>query len=78
MGVRVLLALLVLGLSSSLAAPAIPDDLSNDPLDRGALIALPGIYQVEARFTVGGLSTRLNGEQQLDTGGPVTSVDRSR
>ena len=74
MGVRVLLALVVLGLSPSLAAPAIPDDLSNDPLDRGALIALPGIYQVEARFTVGGLSTRLNGEQQLDTGGPVTVV----
>jgi hypothetical protein len=74
MGVHLLLALLVLGLTPSLAASAIPDDLSDDPLDRGALIALPGIYQLEARFTVGGLSTRFDGEQRLDTGGPVTVV----
>lgn len=40
------------------AAAAPPDDLSDDPLDRGVLLALPSLYRVEARMHVDALVTR--------------------
>ena len=39
------------------AAAAPPDDLSDDPLDRGALLALPSLYRVEATIHVEALRT---------------------
>lgn len=40
------------------AAAAPPDDLSDDPLDRGVLLALPSLYRVEATMHVEALRTR--------------------
>jgi hypothetical protein len=40
------------------AAAAPPDDLSDDPLDRGVLLALPSLYRVEATLHVQALRTR--------------------
>ncbi len=40
------------------AAAAPPDDLSDDPLDRGVLLALPSLYRVEATMRVEGLRTQ--------------------
>jgi S1-C subfamily serine protease len=74
LGVRLLLALLLTILAPALASAAIPDELSRDPLERGALIALPGVYQLEARFAVTGLTTRFEGAEPLDLDGPVTVV----
>ena len=47
-----LTALALLGTAAG-AAAAPPDDLSDDPLDRGALLALPSLYRVEATIHVG-------------------------
>lgn len=69
---RLLLALLMVAVTPALAVAAIPDDLSGDPLDRGALVALPGVYELEARFTVESLSTRFEGEEELEIDGPIT------
>ena len=46
-----LTALALLGTAAG-AAAAPPDDLSDDPLDRGALLALPSLYRVEATIHV--------------------------
>ena len=52
-----LTALALLGTAAG-AAAAPPDDLSDDPLDRGALLALPSLYRVEATIHVEALRTR--------------------
>lgn len=39
------------------AAGAPPDDLSDDPLDRGALLALPSVYRVDVTLRVDALRT---------------------
>ena len=57
MGVRALVAVILLALLA-LAPPALaarPDDLSRDPLDRAALLALPSVYRVEVVVHVRGL-----------------------
>ena len=51
-----LTALALLGTAAG-AAAAPPDDLSDDPLDRGALLALPSLYRVEATIHVEALRT---------------------
>ncbi len=58
--VRRLAALLLLpGLAAPAAASALPpSDLSDDPLDRGALLALPGLYRLRVDVTVEALVTR--------------------
>ena len=52
-----LTALALLGAAAG-AAGAPPDDLSDDPLDRGVLLALPSLYRVEATMHVQALRTR--------------------
>jgi S1-C subfamily serine protease len=47
-----LLALLVLVATAGGAAAAVPDGLSGDPLDRGTLLALPGVYRVATTIRV--------------------------
>jgi hypothetical protein len=39
-------------------AGAVPDDLSEDPLDRGTLLALPSLYRVDMTLRVEALRTR--------------------
>ena len=53
----VIAALLVTLASAGGAAAAIPWGLSDDPLDRGALLALPSVYRVDAVLHVDGLRT---------------------
>lgn len=56
---RALIAVLLAALA--LAPPALasaPDDLSRDPLDRAALLALPSIYRVEVTMHADALRTR--------------------
>lgn len=53
--IAALLACLALA-SPALAAP--PDDLSRDPLDRAALLALPSVYRVEVTMHVDALKLR--------------------
>src|SRR5262245_43745426 len=59
---RALLALLVAAAAllgpAAWAAAAAPDDLSDDPLDRGVLLALPSLYRVEATMHVDALRTQ--------------------
>jgi hypothetical protein len=50
-----LAVLAVLALSVSGAAAAVPDDLSADPLDRAALLALPSVYRVDVTIRVNAL-----------------------
>ena len=53
---RVLLAALLAALTvAGPASAALPADLSADPLDRGALLALPSIYRVDVTIRVDGL-----------------------
>lgn len=40
------------------AVAALPSDLSSDPLDRGALLALPSVYRVDVTIRVRALVTR--------------------
>jgi hypothetical protein len=57
-GVRLIAALMVvLGLVAP-AAAAPPDDLSADPLDRAALLALPSVYEVRVEIDVPALRRR--------------------
>lgn len=59
MGVRSLIAALVAALTlASGAVAAAPDDLSPDPLDRAALLALPSVYRVEVTMHVEALRLR--------------------
>ncbi len=44
-----------LSLGASGAAAAVPDDLSADPLDRAALLALPSVYRVDVTIRVAAL-----------------------
>ena len=60
-----LTAIALLGTAAG-AAGAPPDDLSDDPLDRGALLALPSLYRVEATIHVEALRTR-GGRRSLRT-----------
>jgi S1-C subfamily serine protease len=46
------LALLILVATAGGAAAALPDDLSDDPLDRGVLLAMPSVYMVETTIRV--------------------------
>ena len=56
---RVLLvALTLLAAIPGGAAAAIPEELTRDPLERGALIALPSVYRLEASFSVEAIVTR--------------------
>ena len=56
---RRLAALLVtVALWAPATASALPSDLSDDPLDRGALLALPGVYRLQVDVTVDALVTR--------------------
>ena len=52
-----LAALLVTFATATGAAGAIPSDLSDDPLDRGTLLALPSVYRVEVVLHVDALRT---------------------
>ena len=55
--VALTLALAALLAAAAGAAAAPPDDLSADPLDRGALLALPSVYRVEMTMHVEALRT---------------------
>ena len=55
--VALTLALAALLAAAAGAAAAPPDDLSADPLDRGALLALPSVYRVEMTMRVKALRT---------------------
>ncbi len=55
--VALTLALAALLAAAAGAAAAPPDDLSADPLDRGALLALPSVYRVEMTMRVQALRT---------------------
>jgi len=46
------LALLILVASAAGAAAAVPDDLTDDPIDRGVLLAMPGVYRVTTTIRV--------------------------
>lgn len=53
---RVLIAALACALAAaSPAAAALPSDLSADPLDRGALLALPSVFRVDVTIRLDGL-----------------------
>jgi hypothetical protein len=57
---RAVLSLLAAAVALAVAAPAAaqpPSDLSADPLDRGALLALPSVYRVDVTLRVQGLVT---------------------
>ena len=55
---RTLLAALLVTLATAAgAAAAIPPDLSDDPLDRGTLLALPSVYRVDVVLHVDALRT---------------------
>jgi S1-C subfamily serine protease len=49
------LAILVLVAAAGGASAAVPSDLSDDPLDRGVLLALPSVYQVTTTVRVNAL-----------------------
>ena len=51
------LALLVLLAAAGGASAAVPSDLSDDPIDRGVLLALPSVYQVTTTIRVNARST---------------------
>jgi hypothetical protein len=52
-----LLAAAALGCAAAGAAAAPPDDLTDDPLERGALLALPSLYRVDMTLRVEALRT---------------------
>jgi hypothetical protein len=49
------LALLILLAAAGGAAAAVPSDLSDDPIDRGVLLALPSVYEVTTTVRVNAL-----------------------
>jgi hypothetical protein len=51
-GVRLIAALMVVLALAAPAAAAPPDDLSADPLERAALLALPSVYEVRVQIEV--------------------------
>ena len=56
---RALLTVLVLALGAAgMAAAATPDDLSRDPLDRAAILALPSVYALTSTVELEALETR--------------------
>jgi hypothetical protein len=67
--VRTLLAALLVTLAAAAgAAAAIPSDLSDDPLDRGTLLALPSVYRVDVMLHVDALRTAAGDRVALPPG----------